>query len=57
MDNFNWYVSINVFIIYFVVIIMLFILLIKNICWDWIVGDCEVFFYILRIVKYIEYCY
>lgn len=41
-DNFNWYASINAFIIHSVAIIMLFILLTKNIRRDWIVGDCEV---------------
>lgn len=56
-DKFNWYASINAFIIHSVAIIMLFILLTKNIRRDWIVGDCEVPLHIPRIAKYIEYRY
>lgn len=56
-DKFNWYASINAFIIHSVAIIMLFIQLTKNIRRDWIVGDCEVPLHIPRIAKYIEYRY
>lgn len=56
-DKFNWYASINAFIIHSVAIIMLFIQLTKIIRRDWIVGDGEVPLHIPRIAKYIEYRY
>lgn len=56
-DKFNWYASINVFIIHSVAIIMLFIQWTKIIRRDWIVKDCKVPLHTPIIAKYIEFLY